>query len=316
MRYLFFNSYRESLNLKAWGLCFLASFFLFGCSLQANKPAPVESVYVQSKPTYNKGSLKGLRYTVKKGDTLYSIAWGAGKDYKQLAWLNKLKKPYTIYPGQSLYLKSLKSVTNKSKTKSISSSTTKVSKNTAKTANNQIDSQKNGSRPISGDRSKKTLDPKVKSAYSVTSAQQNINRDIHKPKSSVSKSRLPKQVKTWRWPVNGSLIGTFSANKQGRNGIKIKGRRGDLVKAAADGRVVYAGNALRGYGNLVIIKHSDDYLSAYAHADSILVKEKQNVTAGQLVAKMGSTGTDKVMLHFEIRRHGKSVNPLNYLPKR
>ena len=299
-------------RLRILWICLFVSVFLFGCSLQASRPAPVESVTVYSaKPTYEKGSLKGLRYRVKKGDTLYSIAWGAGKDFKQIAWLNKLKKPYTIYPGQDLYLKSLKSVTNNKSRKSATPTATKVPVKTVKTSVNQKGSQKNDPRPISDDLTKKTLDPKVKPAYSVTSAQQDINRDIHKPKST-----LPKRVKRWSWPVKGSLIGTFAANRQGRNGIKIKGRRGDLVKAAADGRVVYAGNALRGYGNLVIIKHSDDYLSAYAHADKILVKEKQNVTAGQLVAKMGSTGTDKVMLHFEIRRHGKSVNPLNYLPKR
>lgn len=298
--------------VKSWGICLLLGIFLCGCSLRASKPAPVESVAAYTaKPTYDKGSLKGLRYKVKKGDTLYSIAWGAGKDFKQIAWLNKLKKPYTIYPGQPLYLKSLRTVTNNKKSKSSTSPTTKVRSKPVKTSKIQKTSQKNGSRPNSGVSTKKTLDPKVKPAYSVTSAQQDVNRDIHK-----SKSTLPKRVKRWSWPVNGSLIGTFSANKQGRNGIKIKGRRGDLIKAAADGRVVYAGNALRGYGNLVIIKHSDDYLSAYAHADKVLVKEKQNVTAGQLVAKMGSTGTDKVMLHFEIRRHGKSVNPLNYLPKR
>ena len=115
--------------------------------------------------------------------------------------------------------------------------------------------------------------------------------------------------------MKGKVIGTFSAKEQGNKGIKIAGNRGDAIKAAASGRVVYAGSALRGYGNLVIIKHSDDFLSAYAHADKILVKEKQVVNAGQTVAKMGSTGTNRVMLHFEIRYHGKSVNPLKYLPK-
>ena len=125
----------------------------------------------------------------------------------------------------------------------------------------------------------------------------------------------PTVVTRWQWPVKGKLIGVFSAKEQGNKGIKIAGNRGDIIKAAADGRVVYAGSALRGYGNLVIVKHSDDYLSAYAHADSILVKEKQFVNIGQTLAKMGNTGTDRVMLHFEIRHHGKSVNPMKYLPK-
>ena len=99
-------------------------------------------------------------------------------------------------------------------------------------------------------------------------------------------------------------------------GIDIGGSRGQAVNAAADGRVVYAGNALRGYGNLIIIKHNDDFLSAYAHNDSILVKDQQEVKAGQQIAKMGNTGTNDVKLHFEIRYKGKSVDPTRYLPRR
>ena len=150
----------------------------------------------------------------------------------------------------------------------------------------------------------------MKPAYSVTTTQQTINQS-----ASGSVANLPQQVQQWHWPVRGRIVGYFSASEQGNQGIKIAGNRGDIIKAAADGRVVYAGNALRGYGNLVIIKHNDDFLSAYAHADTILVKEKQYVSAGQTVAKMGSTGTHQVMLHFEVRFHGKSVNPLRYLPK-
>jgi lipoprotein NlpD len=96
----------------------------------------------------------------------------------------------------------------------------------------------------------------------------------------------------------------------------IAGSRNDSVKAAADGRVVYAGDVLRGYGQLVIVKHNDDYLSAYAHNDHILVKEQQAVKAGQVIAKMGDTDAERVMLHFEVRFRGKSVNPLKYLPRR
>ena len=103
---------------------------------------------------------------------------------------------------------------------------------------------------------------------------------------------------------------------QGNKGIKIAGKRGELIKAAANGRVVYAGSGLRGYGNLIIIKHTDDYLSAYAHTDKILVKEKQQVNGGQKIATMGSSGASRVMLHFEIRYHGKSVDPLKILPKK
>jgi lipoprotein NlpD len=118
------------------------------------------------------------------------------------------------------------------------------------------------------------------------------------------------------WPARGKLISKFSTKKQGNKGIDIAGVRGDSVKAAADGKVVYAGDVLRGYGRLIIIKHNDDYLSAYAHNELILVKEQQTVKAGQNIAKMGDTEAKRVMLHFEVRFRGKSVNPQKYLPRR
>jgi outer membrane antigenic lipoprotein B len=120
----------------------------------------------------------------------------------------------------------------------------------------------------------------------------------------------------WRWPTSGNVIQGFSSSDGGNKGIDIGGSRGQAVNAAAGGRVVYAGNALRGYGNLIIIKHNDDFLSAYAHNDSILVKDQQEVKAGQQIAKMGNTGTNDVKLHFEIRYKGKSVDPTRYLPRR
>lgn len=123
-------------------------------------------------------------------------------------------------------------------------------------------------------------------------------------------------VGSWRWPTDGKVIDSFSASEGGNKGIDIAGSRGQPITATASGRVVYAGNALRGYGNLIIIKHNDDYLSAYAHNDTMLVREQQDVTAGQKIATMGSTGTSSVRLHFEIRYKGKSVNPLRFLPQR
>ncbi|WP_433977414.1 peptidoglycan DD-metalloendopeptidase family protein [Erwinia sp. E_sp_B01_9] len=116
--------------------------------------------------------------------------------------------------------------------------------------------------------------------------------------------------------LDGKIIDNFSASEGGNKGVDIAGSRGQPVISTASGRVVYAGNALRGYGNLIIIKHNDDYLSAYAHNDTMLVREQQEVKAGQKIATMGSTGTSSVRLHFEIRYKGKSVNPLRYLPQR
>jgi len=282
---------------------------LAGCSFQASRPAPVESLsHHHSK--HNKGHIKTDSYKVKKGDTLYSISWAAGKDYAEIAKINQLDKSFTIYPGQVLYLTYDHNSNSKTSTTlgGINSANKGLSQsNSSKKQSVSDDSAVGGG---SGEQQKKTLDQKAKPAYSATSSQQNVNHPIVAPTST-----LPDSVSQWQWPVRGKLIGTYSANEQGNKGIKIAGKRGDIIKAAADGRVVYAGSALRGYGNLVIIKHSDDYLSAYAHADQILVDEKQHVLAGQTIAKMGSTGTNQVMLRFEIRYHGQSVNPLNYLPK-
>jgi lipoprotein NlpD len=120
----------------------------------------------------------------------------------------------------------------------------------------------------------------------------------------------------WIWPTNGAVIGRFSSNGSLNKGIDIAGELGQPVLAASDGSVVYAGSGLRGYGELVIIKHSDTYVSAYGHNRRLLVQEGQKVKAGQNIAEMGSTGTDRVKLHFEVRRQGKPVDPLQYLPRR
>lgn len=120
-------------------------------------------------------------------------------------------------------------------------------------------------------------------------------------------------VKHWNWPALGPTIGLFSSSNKG---INIAGHRGDPVFATAAGKVVYSGHGLRGYGNLIIIKHNSMFLTAYAHNNDVLVKGGEWVTAGQKIADIGSTGAQRVMLHFEIRRNGKPVNPLMYLGKR
>ncbi|QQX81621.1 peptidoglycan DD-metalloendopeptidase family protein [Shewanella sp. KX20019] len=290
--------------------CIIFAFTLTGCSFQSERPAPVESLNSPIKPSHDRGSITSSRYKVKQGDTLYSISWGANKDFAAVALVNNLRKPYTIYPGQVLSLSSKKTVTNTNSANKPSKTAYKAPVSATESNNKQSVSAEKNSEKASQPASKKQLDQVAKPAYSVTSGQQDVNRVVHRQEST-----LPKKVSRWFWPVKGKVIGTFSAKEQGNKGIKIAGNRGDAIKAAASGRVVYAGSALRGYGNLVIIKHSDDYLSAYAHADKILVKEKQVVNVGQTVAEMGNTGTNRVILHFEIRYHGKSVNPLKYLPK-
>ncbi len=120
----------------------------------------------------------------------------------------------------------------------------------------------------------------------------------------------------WTWPATGSVITKFSSRGNVNKGVDLAGRRGASVFAAASGKVVYSGQGLVGYGNLIIIKHNDTYLSAYAHNYRLLVKEGDYAKAGQKIAEIGSSGANRNKLHFEIRRNGKPVNPLTYLPKR
>lgn len=291
--------------------CLLFAVMLTGCSFQASRPAPVYTLQQAQWPRFEKGTLNSSTYKVKQGDTLYSIAWGADKDFRYLAQLNKLDNGFTIYPGQVLRLVpiSSKKQTIAKKTTVNHPHQTKVVED--KTVKKQQVKKNGASHKKSTQNTQKTLASANNNSYPVTTGKQNVNAIVNK-----DVSMLPEKVGRWIWPANGKLVGTFSGGEQGNKGIKISGNRGDIIKAAADGRVVYAGSALRGYGNLVIIKHSDDYLSAYAHSDKILVKEKQQVSAGQTVALMGSSGTNQVMLHFEIRYLGKSVNPLTYLPRR
>ena len=273
--------------------CLLLSVMLFSCSSR-NAPAPVVSVYgaVPLKERV-KHSIHGSEYTVKSGETLYSIAWRANSDVRQLVKLNNLAPPYNIYPGQKLFLvaknsrRSTKASTNKASSKKQNTSSTPTSTKVVK-------------KPIASNK---------KQAYGENVAKKKVE------KNNTAKANFSQKISRWRWPVKGRVISKFSSKAQGNKGIDITGQRGTNIRAAADGKVVYAGSALRGYGKLVIIKHNDDYLSAYAHNDSIQVKDQQHIKAGEIVAKMGDTDAQRVMLHFEVRFRGKSVDPLKYLPK-
>lgn len=277
---------------------------LVGCT--ASKPAPVSVIDTTPVKRLPKGSLKSSSYVVQSGDTLYSIAFASGKDYRTLARINKLPSNFTIFPGQRLSLvespkKSKPKVTRSPKPKPAPKSSSKATQ-TAKTT---------------------TTKPKTAAKPPVEQSKQ--ERYAAKPsaqKSSKPESRpappkpLPAKVSRWNWPVKGTVIRGFSNAEQGNKGLDIAAAEGTAVTSSAAGRVVYAGNALRGYGQLVIVKHSDDYLSAYAHNSRILVKEKQQVSAGQKIAEVGHTDADRNMLHFEIRYQGKSVDPMRYLPRR
>ncbi|MDX1334155.1 MAG: peptidoglycan DD-metalloendopeptidase family protein, partial [Gammaproteobacteria bacterium] len=128
--------------------------------------------------------------------------------------------------------------------------------------------------------------------------------------------RYPSGKIRWGWPTTGKVINSYSASQPGKKGIDIAGKSGQPVVAAAEGKVVYSGSGLKGYGKLIIIKHNNNYFSAYAHNKKIVVKEGSWVKRGNKIAELGNTGADRTMLHFEIRRNGKPVNPLGYLPRR
>ncbi|HBY85076.1 MAG TPA: lipoprotein NlpD [Colwellia sp.] len=268
---------------------------LFSCS-NRNTPAPVSSISSSSVlGERNRDSIKTSQYLVKKGETLYSIAWRANSDVRKIARLNKISSPYRIYPGQKLFLveSTVKKTAQVSKTKVSHKNSTKSS-----TAN-----KKNST--------KNTLASTKKQAYG-----ENVSTRKSYQNSTLATGNFSQKISRWQWPVKGKVVEYFSNSAQGNKGIDITGRRGTKIKASTTGKVVYAGNALRGYGKLIIIKHNDDYLSAYAHNDRILVKEQQIINIGDVIATMGDTDANKVMLHFEIRFRGKSVNPLKYLPKK
>ncbi len=263
---------------------------LFYCVINSScsnrsQPAPVSELY-QGKTfrDFEQQAYSAKTYQVKAGDTLYSIAWYSGNDYRDLARINKISPPYQIRPGQLLTLVELP--------KTIRSKSNKSTGQTLKIISNQ------------------SVDPSKKQAYG--ESQQNLNKD---PIGSAI-GQFPDRVKSWHWPTIETVSRGFSAKEQGNKGLDFSGKLGLPILAAADGKIVYTGDALRGFGKLVIIKHSDAYLTAYAHNDKMLVKEQQWVTAGQKIATMGRSGTNKVKLHFEVRYKGKSVDPLRYLPSR
>lgn len=235
----------------------------------------------------NLSSAKAPEYIVKKGDTLYSIAKANGQSVDFLAGVNDLTPPYTLEVGQKLSL---------ARHNGNSATVAKV-ENTV---------------PVAGEKEVKASTSSKETAVKAQK-EEKVSTVATTPVVS-GKARTVSGV-SWTWPTQGKVVKQFSLAEHGNKGIDIAGTRGQQVLAASDGQVVYAGNALRGYGNLVIINHDNEFLSAYAHNDVLLVKEGQKVKRGQQIAKMGSTDASSVGLHFEIRYRGQSVNPIKYLPK-
>jgi len=266
---------------------------LEGCHRHHRPPPPAKSSATIVKRQLNADG----SYYVRKGDTLYAIAFSYGLDPMEVAQKNGISSPYTIYPGQKIKLKST--------TASVASrdSSSKVQINTVKTPG-QV-TTKTVKAPES---STSTVKKPAKTSTAATSG------GTTKTKSATtSKTADPG---TWKWPTSGRVIRGFVAGDPARNGLDIAGKEGQPVISSSAGQVVYSGNGLIGYGELIIIKHSEKMLSAYAHNRVRLVKEGDQVWSGQKIAEMGRNSSDEKILHFEIRALGKPVNPLDYLPKR
>ncbi|AKJ99064.1 MULTISPECIES: peptidoglycan DD-metalloendopeptidase family protein [Pseudomonas] len=257
------------------------SVLLVGCS---STPSGNVRVVDRNNATPQRPTVTTGQYVVRRGDTLFSIAFRYGWDYKALAARNNIPAPYTIHPGQTIRFDG----------RSGSTPTAVVTQS--------------GSTPSSSSKTTVIRRPAGNETATVPSV-------ASKPAPAPMPPAGPAPT-GWGWPSNGVLIGKFSSNGSLNKGIDIAGDLGQPVLAASDGTVVYAGSGLRGYGELVIIKHSDTYVSAYGHNRRLLVREGQQVKVGQTIAEMGSTGTDRVKLHFEIRRQGKPVDPLQFLPRR
>lgn len=238
-------------------------------------------------------------HKVRIGDTLFSIAFLYGLSVDEVARWNGLREPYTIYGGQTLRLKPPPRVVDKT-----------AVKKPAPPPQPKIQP----SRP-------KVVSPDVRPSRPKTTAPVRAPVPAAKPKRTPAVTTQPREPSfarhvIWGWPAQGRLVRTYNANAQGKKGIDIAGEIGDPVRAAAAGKVVYAGSGLSGYGRLIIIKHNNDFLSAYAHNRKLIATEGQWVRKHEVIAHMGNSGSARTALHFEIRKNGRPVDPLRYLPKR
>lgn len=340
----------------AWLLCLL----LAACA--SNEPAPVID-RMPGKPAAAKPAAKSAKakpatqakgkdtrpdsYTVKRGDTLYSIGLEFGYDYRDIAQANHIPAPYRLYVGQKLDFTSLKSGDAKpvmaekpaaaaattdgdvvikplSTPGSVTAAQPEAQATPLPTPAPLITGPKAVREPYSQEALNApptaTPQPATASAAPATDAAKPAadaktaeNAQPASQPEAAGTSAAVAEASEWAWPTQGKVIKGFSESGTAR-GIDIAGTMGQPVTAAGPGKVIYSGEDLRGYGKLVIIKHDSTFLSVYAHNSKILVKEGQQVAKGQKIAEMGNTDTDQVKLHFEIRQQGKSVDPMKYLP--
>jgi lipoprotein NlpD len=290
---------------RMWAAAMLMAGLLAGCASGPRAPAPVEDrgpaarsqppapvaeppvVAEPVKPLPGAENVgKPGYYTVRPGDTLIRIALDSGQNWRDIARWNNIENPNIIEVGQVLRV--IPPV----------GSAAEVAVARPVTPGSVV--------PSAGAPASSSSAPRAAPAAPIASL----------PPVSPTPAPAGEEDVPWAWPTNGAATVVASFDEQRNKGLDIAGKPGDPVLASADGRVVYAGAGLRGYGNLIILKHNNTYLSAYAHNQTLLVKEDQTVRKGQKIAEMGSSDADRVKLHFEIRRQGKPVDPARYLPPR
>lgn len=318
-----------------WSALAAIALLMTGCSTVVVQPPSNASVVTpRSAPMQQPGT-----YTVTKGDTLYSIAFRNGADFREVARLNGIDAPYTIWPGQVLKLPGRGAGAEPVVAAHAPSAVVATKPSAPPPANAAPVFQTVETTPVP---TKPTSTPVPVPAHASSAASASAavvhsappHATVAPAATASSNSPPPVAVAPappvtatsngstrsaggvkWRWPASGQIVGRFQASAA-IPGIDIAGKAGDPVVAAADGTVVYSGNGLVGYGELIIIKHNDSFLSAYGHNRKRLVTEGQQVKAGQQIAEMGSSGSSRDELQFQIRKDGSPVDPLDYLPGR
>jgi len=321
-----------------------------GCA--SNPPAPVVDLSLPStNPSSPAPATEATRgtYRVVRGDTLYAIAFKHGLDYRDLAAWNGIAAPYTIFAGRELRLSAPIHVSTPSapvaSTVQAPTAEPTPTPGTAVTAGiaehaaaasstSAFEDVPAPAQPPVAEAAKPAEPASVVAAVAPASpanppvavaapkAAGETSKSIAPPKPAPEATHADNTPElssggvTWRWPSEGKVIGVYVSGEPTKQGIDIGGKSGDPVRSAADGEVVYSGNGLIGYGELIIVKHNANFLSAYGHNRSRLVKEGDKVKAGQAIAEMGASASSRDELHFEIRKNGKPVNPLEYLPAR
>ena len=256
----------------------------------AAEPASAGATEPAKLPPGAENAGKPGYYSVKPGDTMIRIGLEQGQNWRDIVRWNAIENPNLIEVGQVLRVVPPQTDANV-------------------VAARGVASPKVEARPLE---TKPAAAPPV--AGAAASAAASAANPASPPAPLPVPARDADDEPAWAWPAGGTVVAGFEEGKQ--KGLAISGKAGDPVLAAADGRVVYAGSGLRGYGNLVIVKHNNTYLTAYAHNQTLLVKEDQAVRRGQKIAEMGSSEAERVQLHFEIRRQGKPVDPARLLPVR